>query len=124
MPGAISVPERRRLLRDLPRTLSRPRREIARYRGRARSASRGGCTCTAASSTRLRMVLEHSRLKDELLSQEARQDDVKRKLQEPEAPPLLHPSVADLYWEKVTGRCDALEGDDRVWRGPAKPFAA
>jgi site-specific DNA recombinase len=56
-------------------------------------------------------------IKDELLSLEARQSELKRKLAEPEAPPLLHPSVADLYREKVTGLCHALEGDERSLAG-------
>jgi len=46
-----------------------------------------------------------------------RKDLLKRKVAEPEAPPLLHPSVADLYSEKVTGRCHAFEGDERSVAG-------
>jgi site-specific DNA recombinase len=56
-------------------------------------------------------------IKDELLSLEARQGELKRKLAEPEAPPLLHPSLSDLYREKVSTLCHALEGDDRALAG-------
>ena len=56
-------------------------------------------------------------IKDELLALETRQAELKRQLQEPEAAPLLHPSMSDLYREKVTGLCHALEGDERSLAG-------
>ncbi len=56
-------------------------------------------------------------IKDELLALEGRQIELKRRLAEPEAPPLLHPCLSDLYREKVTGLCHALEGDERSLAG-------
>jgi hypothetical protein len=35
-----------------------------------------------------------------------------RQLQEPEPAPLLHASMSDVYREKVTALCTALEGDE------------
>ena len=52
-------------------------------------------------------------IKSELLALEARQADLQRQVQEPAPPALLHPSMSDLYREKVTGLCMALEGDER-----------
>ena len=52
-------------------------------------------------------------IKNELEALEARQAELKRQVQEPEPLPLLHPSMSDLYREKVTNLCHALEGDER-----------
>ena len=35
-------------------------------------------------------------IRDELMALERKQAELKRKLEEPEAPPLLHPSISDL----------------------------
>jgi len=48
-------------------------------------------------------------IKSELLSLEARQTELQRHLEAPEMPQLLHPRMADVYREKVTSLCDALE---------------
>jgi hypothetical protein len=53
-------------------------------------------------------------IKDELLSLEAQQLELKRQLQAPEPQPLLHPSMADLYRTKVTSLCAALEQGDPI----------
>jgi hypothetical protein len=60
-------------------------------------------------------------IKVELANVEARQTELKRRLEEPEAPPLLHPSMSDLYREKVTDLCSALQGNEPSHvRGPRK----
>jgi site-specific DNA recombinase len=56
-------------------------------------------------------------LKDEFAVLEGRKADLQRRLAEPEAPPLLHPSMSDLYREKVTGLCRVLEGDEASQAG-------
>ena len=51
-------------------------------------------------------------IKKELLALETRQAELHRKLEAPEMPELLHPRMADVYREKVSGLCDALERED------------
>jgi hypothetical protein len=51
-------------------------------------------------------------IKKELLALEARQAELHQKLEAPEMPELLHPRMADLYREKVSGLCEALERDE------------
>jgi site-specific DNA recombinase len=51
-------------------------------------------------------------IKDELLSLEARQTELRRHLEAPEMPQLLHPRMADVYREKVTTLCNALEQEE------------
>jgi site-specific DNA recombinase len=51
-------------------------------------------------------------IKDELLSLEARQTELRRHLEAPEMPQLLHPRMADVYREKVTSLCNALEQEE------------
>jgi len=51
-------------------------------------------------------------LRDELLTLEDQQAQLKSSLEQPEGPPLLHRSVADMYREKVTGLCQSLQGDE------------
>ena len=51
-------------------------------------------------------------IKDELTNLEGRRTELKRRLEEPEAHPLLHPSMSDLYREKVADLCSALQGDE------------
>ena len=51
-------------------------------------------------------------IKKELLALEARQADLQQKLEAPEMPELLHPRMADVYRDKVTGLCEALERED------------
>jgi len=41
-------------------------------------------------------------IKNELLSLEARQTELRRHLEAPEMPQLLHPRMADVYRQKVT----------------------
>ena len=51
-------------------------------------------------------------IKDELVNLEARKAELKCRLDEPEAPTLLHPIMSDLYREKVTDLCCALTGEE------------
>jgi len=51
-------------------------------------------------------------IKNELLSLEARQTELRRHLEAPEMPQLLHPRMADVYREKVSSLCNALEHED------------
>ena len=51
-------------------------------------------------------------IKKELLALEARQAELQQKLEAPEMPELLHPRMADVYREKVTRLCQALEHED------------
>jgi hypothetical protein len=51
-------------------------------------------------------------IKKELLALEARQAELQQKLEAPEMPELLHPRMADVYREKVTTLCQALEHED------------
>ena len=51
-------------------------------------------------------------IKDELLSLETRQTELRRHLGAPEMPQLLHPRMADVYREKVTSLCNALEQEE------------
>src|SRR5262245_39065695 len=60
-------------------------------------------------------------IKNELQAREVRQAELRQQAQEPEPPPLLHPSMSDVYREKVNGLCRALEVDEhnRVSAGEA-----
>ena len=51
-------------------------------------------------------------IKKELLVLEARQAELQEKLEAPEMPELLHPRMADVYRERVTTLCQALEHED------------
>jgi site-specific DNA recombinase len=51
-------------------------------------------------------------IKDELLSLEARKDEPRSRLNAPEMPELLHPRMADVYRDKVTNLCHALESEE------------
>jgi hypothetical protein len=51
-------------------------------------------------------------IKDELLSLEAREAELKSRLNTPEMPELLHPRMADVYREKVGSLCLALESEE------------
>jgi len=51
-------------------------------------------------------------IKKELLALEVRQAELQQKLEAPEMPELLHPRMADVYREKVSGLCDALQRED------------
>lgn len=52
-------------------------------------------------------------VKDELIGIGARRDELERQLTDADqAPPLLHPNMADLYREKVAGLAEALEHPD------------
>jgi site-specific DNA recombinase len=51
-------------------------------------------------------------IKNELLALEARQAELQQKLEAPEMPELLHPRMADVYRERVSGLCQALERED------------
>ena len=51
-------------------------------------------------------------IKKELLALEARQAELQQKLEAPEMPELLHPRMADVYRERVSGLCEALERED------------
>jgi site-specific DNA recombinase len=51
-------------------------------------------------------------IKKELFALEARQAELQQKLEAPEMPELLHPRMADVYREKVTTLCQALEHED------------
>ena len=54
-----------------------------------------------------------SQVKDELIAIAARREELARQLEAAgQAPPLLHPSMADLYREKVTSLAQALEHPD------------
>jgi site-specific DNA recombinase len=52
-------------------------------------------------------------IRDEMASLEARKADLQARLAAPEMPQLLHPAMADVYREKVTSLCEALEHEDR-----------
>jgi site-specific DNA recombinase len=56
-------------------------------------------------------------IKDEFLALEAKRAELKRRLEGPDAPPLLHPSMSDLYRQKVTHLYEALNGDERSLAG-------
>ena len=51
-------------------------------------------------------------IKHELLALETRQSELHRKLDAPDMPELLHPRMADVYREKVSGLCEALAGEE------------
>jgi hypothetical protein len=51
-------------------------------------------------------------IKKELLALEARQVELQEKLEAPEMPELLHARMADVYREKVSKLCQALEHED------------
>jgi site-specific DNA recombinase len=51
-------------------------------------------------------------IKDELLSLEARKAALQPRLSAPEMPELLHARMADVYREKVTSLCSALENEE------------
>lgn len=51
-------------------------------------------------------------IRDEMASLEARKADLQARLAAPEMPQLLHPAMADVYREKVTSLCEALEHED------------
>jgi hypothetical protein len=51
-------------------------------------------------------------IKDELLSLERRKADLQSRLDAPEMPELLHPRMADVYREKISGLCRALETEE------------
>ena len=50
-----------------------------------------------------------SEVRDELTANAARREELKEKLAAADAPPLLHPEMADLYRQKVTTLAQALE---------------
>jgi len=56
-------------------------------------------------------------IKDELLALEVTQAELKRQLEGPDTPPLLDPSMSDLYRQKVTHLYEALNGDERSLAG-------
>jgi site-specific DNA recombinase len=59
-------------------------------------------------------------IKNELLGLEARQAELRNRLDAPEIPQLLHPSMADVYRRKVTELCGALEDEEsRIAAGDA-----
>ncbi len=51
-------------------------------------------------------------IKNELLALEGRQTELRGQLEAPEMPQLLHPRMADVYRDKVTGLCNALEHEE------------
>jgi site-specific DNA recombinase len=51
-------------------------------------------------------------IKDELLSLEARRAELQSRLNAPEMPELLHPTMADVYREKDGSLCSALENEE------------
>jgi site-specific DNA recombinase len=51
-------------------------------------------------------------IKNELLALESRQTELQRRLEAPEMPQLLHPRMADVYYEKVSSLCHALEHEE------------
>lgn len=51
-------------------------------------------------------------IKKELLALEAREAELQQKLEAPEMPELLHPRMADVYRERVSKLCQALEHED------------
>ena len=51
-------------------------------------------------------------VRKELLALEARQAELQQKLEAPEMPEPLHPRMADVYRERVSGLCEALEPED------------
>jgi site-specific DNA recombinase len=51
-------------------------------------------------------------IKNELMSLEARQAELKQHLEAPEMPQLLDPGMADVYRKKVRSLCRALEHED------------
>ena len=51
-------------------------------------------------------------IKDELLSLEAWQAELQARLNTLEMPELLHPRMADVYREKVSTLCSALENEE------------
>ena len=55
-------------------------------------------------------------IKNELLSLEARQTELRRHLEAPEMPQLLHPRMADVYRQKVTSPdiADSVCADSRT----------
>lgn len=59
-----------------------------------------------------------------LLALEAQQVELKRQLGGPEAPPLLHPSISDLYRQKVTHLYEALNATSAASPERARRFEA
>jgi hypothetical protein len=51
-------------------------------------------------------------IRDEMIRLEERKAELKRRLVQPEIPPLLHPTLSDVYREKVSNLRAALEGDE------------
>lgn len=51
-------------------------------------------------------------IREEIASLEAKKADLQAPLAAPEMPQLLHPTMADVYREKVTSLCEALEHED------------
>jgi site-specific DNA recombinase len=62
-------------------------------------------------------------IKDELLSLEARKEELQSRLDAPEMPELLHPRMADVYREKVGSLCLAL-GSEESRTGAAEAIRA
>jgi site-specific DNA recombinase len=100
-------------------------REYTREINRLRMTQRSGLSRARQELTRvereIRQIVQAIKegisaltIKDELLSLEAQQLELKRQLQAPEPKPLLHPSMADLYRTKVTSLCAALEQGDPI----------
>jgi hypothetical protein len=102
--------------------------EMNRLRGARRAGSAQARTELTRIEREIRKLVEAIKngvsavaIRDELMALEAKQAELKRKLEEPEAPPLLHPSVSDLYREKVSGLCHARKVTTGPWPEPAKP---
>jgi site-specific DNA recombinase len=100
-------------------------REYTREINRLRMTQRSGLSRARQELTRvereIRQIVQAIKdgisaltIKDELLSLEAQQLELRRRLQAPEPQPLLHPSMADLYRTKVTSLCAALEQGDPI----------
>jgi site-specific DNA recombinase len=100
-------------------------REYTRELNRLRMAQRGGLSRARHELARvereLRQLVQAIKdglpphtIKNEFVSLEAQREDLERQVQAPEPQPLLHPNMADVYRDKVTSLCVALEQGDRV----------
>ena len=98
--------------------------EFTREMNRLRMEQRAGLVAAERESMRLearraKLVesimdgVPGSQVKDELIAIAARREELARQLERStQAPPLLHPKLADMYREKVTHLAEALEHSD------------
>jgi hypothetical protein len=94
-------------------------RELNRLRMEHRAGLSSARSELASADREIRKLVQATKdgvsalsIKDELLSLEARKAELQSRLNAPKMPELLHPRMADVYRDKVTNLCRALESEE------------